>query len=57
MYGKWSLTGERPYQIDKVYSGNAYKIVDIGTSQRIPSINGKYLKAYKPSIHEIKIQM
>ncbi|KAL1318352.1 hypothetical protein AAHE18_15G200100 [Arachis hypogaea] len=54
-YGKWSPTWEGPYVVDKVYPGNAYKIIEIGSGKRIPSINGKYLKVYRPGIHEINI--
>ncbi|KAL1291506.1 hypothetical protein AAHE18_20G204700 [Arachis hypogaea] len=54
-YGKWSPTWEGPYVVDKVYPGNAYKIIEIGSGRRIPSINGKYLKVYRPGIHEINI--
>ncbi|XP_025664494.1 uncharacterized protein [Arachis hypogaea] len=54
-YGKWSPTWEGPYVVDKVYPRNAYKIIEIGSGRRIPSINGKYLKVYRPGIHEINI--
>ncbi|KAL1352493.1 hypothetical protein AAHE18_06G171000 [Arachis hypogaea] len=54
-YGKWSPTWEGPYVVDKIYSGNAYKIIEVGSGRRIPSINGKYLKVYRPGIHEINI--
>ncbi|KAL1337299.1 hypothetical protein AAHE18_10G129500 [Arachis hypogaea] len=54
-YGKWSPTWEGPYVVDKVYPGNAYKIIEIGSRRRISSINGKYLKVYRPDIHEINI--
>ncbi|KAL1291574.1 hypothetical protein AAHE18_20G209300 [Arachis hypogaea] len=54
-YGKWSPTWEGLYVVDKVYSGNTYKILEIGSGRRIPSINGKYLKVYRPGIHEINI--
>ncbi|XP_025628107.1 uncharacterized protein [Arachis hypogaea] len=55
IYGKWSPTWEGPYVVEKVYPGNAYKIIEIGSGRRIPSINGKYLKVYRPGIHEINI--
>ncbi|KAL1353230.1 hypothetical protein AAHE18_06G223400 [Arachis hypogaea] len=51
----WSPTWEGPYVVDKVYSENGYKIIEIGSGRRIPSINGKYLKIYRPGIHEINI--
>ncbi|KAL1299817.1 hypothetical protein AAHE18_18G135300 [Arachis hypogaea] len=54
-YGKWSPTWEGPYAVDKIYSKNAYKIIEIGSGRRISSINGKYLKIYRPGIHEINI--
>ncbi|XP_072087057.1 uncharacterized protein [Arachis hypogaea] len=54
-YGKWSPTWEGPYVVDKIYSGNAYKIIEVGSGRIIPSINGKYLKVYRPDIHEINI--
>ena len=57
VYRKWSPTWDGPYWIDKVYSRNTYKIVNIGIHQRIPLINGKYLKVYRLNIHEIKVQV
>ncbi|XP_016195444.1 uncharacterized protein LOC107636453 [Arachis ipaensis] len=56
-YGKWSPTWEGPYVIDKIYSGNAYKIIEVGLGRRITSINAKYLKIYRPGIHEITFHM
>ncbi|XP_027337412.1 uncharacterized protein K02A2.6-like [Abrus precatorius] len=53
--GKWSPNWEGPFEIENVFSNNAYSIRDLGTNSRIMSINGKYLKPYKPEIHEVKI--
>ena len=53
-YGKWSQTWEGPYQITKIFSSNVYCLANVA-SEEIRSINGKYLKIYKPSMHEVKI--
>ena len=56
-FGKWSQTWEGPFQIKKIFSGNAYGIVDVTSGAEVKSINGKYLKAYKPTMHEVKIPL
>ncbi len=53
--GKWSPSWERPLQIVRVFSNNAYEIEELNDDQRILHINGKYLKKYKPILQEIKI--
>jgi len=53
--GKWSPSWERPLQIVRVFSNNAYEIEELNDDQRILHINGKYLKKYKPMLQEIKI--
>ena len=54
IYGKWSQTWEGPIQVTRVFSRNAYSLVDVASRAEIKSINGKYLKIYKPSMHEVK---
>ena len=54
-FGKWSPNWEGPFEIEKVFTNNAYSIRDPATTSRIMSVNGKYLKIYKPTIHEVKI--
>ncbi|XP_057432184.1 uncharacterized protein LOC130724933 [Lotus japonicus] len=56
-YGKWAPKWEGPFKVIKCYSNNAYSIEEIGTIARILTINGKYLKRFKPAIHEIKIDI
>jgi len=53
--GKWSPNWDGPYVIKKVFSGNAYVIQEVNTDNYIGSINGKYLKTYRPIITEINI--
>lgn len=38
-FGKWSPNWEGPFEVEKVFSNNAYQILDISTSSRILSIN------------------
>jgi len=53
--GKWSPNWDEPYVIEKVLFGNAYAIREVNTNNYIGSINGKYLKIYRPMITEINI--
>jgi len=53
--GKWSPNWDGPYVIEKVLSGNAYAIREVNTNSYIDSINGKYLKIYRPMITKINI--
>ena len=55
-YGKWTPNWEGPFEVTKVFSGNAYEVVDVGSKQKIKAINEKYLKAYKPTMHELRIR-
>lgn len=50
--GKW----EGPFQIIWTLTNNAYEIQELGMDQRILRVNGKYLKIYKPMLHDIQIQ-
>jgi len=34
---------------------NAYEVEELNDDNRIMHINGKYLKKYKPLLHEVKI--
>ena len=54
--GKWSPHWEEPFKIEKVFLGKAYALVDVNSGLKIGSINGKYLKQYRPPIYEIKIR-
>src|SRR3954466_10472644 len=53
--GKWSPHLEGPFRILKVFSNNAYEIEELTEDHTILRVNGKYLKRYKPSMHEVKI--
>ena len=55
-FGKWSPKWEGPFKVVKVFSGNAYALVEVNSGFRIKSINGKYLKPYKPTMCEVRIQ-
>jgi len=57
VYGKWSPIWDFPYVIEKVFSGHAYTIHEVNTGSYIGSINGKYLKNYKPIVTKIKISI
>jgi hypothetical protein len=47
--GKWSPNWEGPYLVSQLFDGNAYKLMHVNGEEHIRSINGKYLKPYKPS--------
>lgn len=52
--GKWSSDWEGPFQIIHFFN-NAYEIEESAGDKRLPGVNGKYLKKYKPILQEIKI--
>ena len=54
--GNSPLIWEGPFKIEKVFSGNAYALIDVNSSLKIALINGNYLKHYKPTMHEVKIR-
>ena len=54
--GKWSPNWEGPYLVSQLFDGNAYKLMHINREEHIKSINGKYLKPYKPSFNEMVYQ-
>ncbi|XP_058774554.1 uncharacterized protein LOC131648841 [Vicia villosa] len=53
--GKWSPHWEGPFRILKAFSNNAYEVEELAEDRRILKVNGKYLKKYKPFMHEVKI--
>ncbi|XP_050918351.1 uncharacterized protein LOC127135753 [Lathyrus oleraceus] len=53
--GKWSPHWEGPFRIIKAFSNNAYEIEELTEDRKILKVNGKYLKKYKPFMHEVKI--
>ncbi|KAK2411280.1 protein NYNRIN [Trifolium repens] len=53
--GKWSPNWEGPFKIVQVYSNGAYEIEELTPEKRTLGINGKYLKKYKPTLLEVKI--
>ena len=54
--GKWSPNWEGPYMVSQLFDGNAYKLMNVNGEEHIRSINGKYLKHYKPSFNEMAYQ-
>jgi len=53
--GKWSPNWEGPFKITQVFSNGAYEIKELTEDPHTLSINGKYLKKYKPILQEVKI--
>lgn len=53
--GKWSHNWKGLFRIIQVFSNNAYEIEELTLDHRIPRVNGKYLKKYKPMLHEIRV--
>jgi hypothetical protein len=51
--GKWSPNWEGPFRISQIFSNGAYEIEEL-TPEKC-SLNGKYLKKYKPVLQEVKI--
>ncbi|XP_057444304.1 uncharacterized protein LOC130736496 [Lotus japonicus] len=55
-YGKWTPNWEGPFKVEKTLPNNAYVIKELSNQRQCVTVNGKYLKAYKPMLHEIKIE-
>ncbi|XP_057425835.1 uncharacterized protein LOC130719220 [Lotus japonicus] len=55
-YGKWAPSWEGPFKVEKVLSNNAYSIKELNGQNRRVTINGKYLKTYKPMLHEVRVE-
>ncbi|KAK9714084.1 hypothetical protein RND81_06G071100 [Saponaria officinalis] len=51
-YGKWTPQWEGPFRVVKVYSGNSYGLQDMNGNMTRTNINGKFIKAYHPTIWE-----
>ncbi|KAK9682496.1 hypothetical protein RND81_10G077800 [Saponaria officinalis] len=51
-YGKWTPQWEGPFRVIKVYSGNSYGLQDMNGNTTRTNINGKFIKAYHPTIWE-----
>ena len=49
-FGKWSPSWEGPYKTTKVCSGNSYMVETIEGYMLPRALNGRYLKAYYPSV-------
>ena len=49
-FGKWSLTWEGPYRINRCIPSNAYILETLEGEEYSRALNGKYLKKYYPSI-------
>jgi hypothetical protein len=47
---------ERALLVSQLIDGNAYKLMHVNGEEHIRSINGKYLKPYKPSFNEMAYQ-
>ena len=54
--GKWLPNWEGPYLVSESFGGNAYKLMHINSDEHIRTINGKYLKLYKPSMNEMVLK-
>ena len=54
--GKWSPNWQGPFKVVKVLSNNAYMIEEVGGLRLSRSINGKYLKKFRPSIYQVPNQ-
>ena len=55
-FGKWSTNWEGPYLISESFERNAYKLMHVNSNEHIRTINGKYLKFYKPSMNEMVLK-
>ncbi|KAK9740393.1 hypothetical protein RND81_03G031800 [Saponaria officinalis] len=55
-YGKWTPQWEGPFRVVKVYSGNSYGLQDINGNMTRTNINGKFIKAYHPTLWEKYVQ-
>jgi hypothetical protein len=49
-FGKWSPNWEGPYRIAGIVPGNAYFVETLEGKELLKVIQGKYLKAYFPSV-------
>jgi hypothetical protein len=49
-FGKWSPNWEGPYKVTGIVPGNAYFLETLEGRELPKVINGKYLKAYFPSV-------
>ena len=54
--GKWSPGWEGPFRVLQCFSNGAYEVEELGDENRTFRINGKYLKQYKPTLSEIRIE-
>ena len=50
--GKWAPNWEGPFQIHRVLKRGAYHLKDLNGYVHRRKINGRYLKAYSPTIWE-----
>jgi len=50
--GKWAPNWEGPFQIHRVLKRGAYHLKDLNGYVHRRKINGRYLKAYVPTIWE-----
>ncbi|KAK9713122.1 hypothetical protein RND81_06G004400 [Saponaria officinalis] len=49
-YEKWTPQWEGPFRVIKTYSGNSYGLQDMNGNTTRTKINGKFIKAYHPTI-------
>lgn len=49
LFGKWSPTWCGPFLVSEIFYSNSYRLMDINGEEHV-TINGKYLKRYKPPI-------
>lgn len=50
VFGKWSPVWCGPFLASETFDVNSYGLVDINGEEHVRTINGKYLKKYKPPI-------
>jgi hypothetical protein len=53
-FGKWSPNWEGPYRAVSIMPGNAYFIETLEGRSLVKALNGKYLKAYHPSVWQVE---
>ncbi|XP_043710359.1 uncharacterized protein LOC122659294 [Telopea speciosissima] len=51
--GKWSLTWEGPYMVCQTLCGRVYRLCDLEGCIHVRPINGKFLKAFHPTIWDL----
>ncbi|KAK9750095.1 hypothetical protein RND81_02G172800 [Saponaria officinalis] len=51
-YGKWTTQWEGPFRVIKIYSGNSYGLQYMNGNMTRANINGKFIKAYHPTVWE-----